>query len=64
MKLKKAIALVMVGMMTMTVLAGCGSSKTAQEAPADAAAEASTETPSGDTVISVAAIETAYGSEM
>lgn len=64
MKLKKAIALVMVGMMTMTVLAGCGRSKTAQEAPADEAAEASTETPSGDTVISVAAIETAYGSEM
>ena len=60
--MKKTIALLLVLVLALGMLAGCGSSNTASEAPAAESGDAAAEAPAAE--ISVAAIETAYGSEM
>ena len=60
--MKKTIALLLVLVLSIGMLAGCGSSNTASEAPAAESGDAAAEAPAAE--ISVAAIETAYGSEM
>ena len=61
--MKKYIALLLAALMVLS-LAACGSGETAQqtEAPAAESGDTAAETPAAE--ISVAAIETAYGSEM
>ena len=60
--MKKTIALLLVLVLSIGMLAGCGSSNTASEAPAAESGDTAAEAPAAE--ISVAAIETAYGSEM
>ena len=60
--MKKTIALLLVLVLALGMLAGCGSSNEAAEAPAADSGETAAEAPAAE--ISVAAIETAYGSEM
>lgn len=61
--MKKTIAMLLVLVLSLGMLAGCGSSKEPAEAPAAPAAPAeSVEAPAAE--ISVAAIETAYGAEI
>ncbi len=61
--MKKTIALLLVLVLSIGMLAGCGSSSdTAAEAPAADSGDTAAEAPAAE--ISVAAIETAYGSEM
>lgn len=55
--MKKTIAMLLVLVLALGMLAGCGSNETAAEAPAADSGETAAE-------ISVAAIETAYGSEI
>ena len=59
--MKKTIALLLVLVLALGMLAGCGGSNDTAEAPAADSGETA-ETPAAE--ISVAAIETAYGSEM
>ena len=59
--MKKTIALLLVLVLALGMLAGCGGSNDTAEAPAADSGE-TVETPAAE--ISVAAIETAYGSEM
>ena len=60
--MKKTIALLLVLVLALGMLAGCGSSNEAAEAPAADSGDTAAEAPAAE--ISVAAIETAYGSEM
>ena len=60
--MKKTIAMLLVLVLALGMLAGCGSSNTAAEAPAADSGDSAAEAPAAE--ISVAAIETAYGSEM
>ena len=60
--MKKTIAMLLVLVLALGMLAGCGSSNTAAEAPAADSGDTAAEAPAAE--ISVAAIETAYGSEM
>ena len=60
--MKKTIALLLVLVLALGMLAGCGGSNDTAEAPAADSGDTAAETPAAE--ISVAAIETAYGSEM
>ena len=60
--MKKTIAMLLVLVLALGMLAGCGSNETAAEAPAADSGETAAEAPAAE--ISVAAIETAYGSEI
>ena len=60
--MKKTIALLLVLVLALGMLAGCGSSTDSSEAPAADSGDTAAEAPAAE--ISVAAIETAYGSEM
>ncbi|MEI3101848.1 MAG: hypothetical protein V8T45_08850 [Oscillospiraceae bacterium] len=60
--MKKTIALLLVLVLALGMLAGCGSSNEATEAPAADSGDTAAEAPAAE--ISVAAIETAYGSEI
>ena len=60
--MKKTIALLLVLVLALGMLAGCGSSNEAAEAPAADSGDTAAEAPAAE--ISVAAIETAYGSEI
>ena len=60
--MKKTIALLLVLVLALGMLAGCGSSTDSTEAPAADSGDTAAEAPAAE--ISVAAIETAYGSEM
>ena len=76
--MKKILSILLTAAMVMTMLAGCGSSADdaaeapaqeapaadESEAPADDAADEAAEAPAEGATITVAAIETAYGSEM
>lgn len=66
--MKKALSIVLVLCMALTVLAGCGSSSSSAAASTPASTAGSTSAaPAGDyagQTLKVAAIETAYGSEM
>ena len=60
--MKKTIAMLLVLVLALGMLAGCGSSNETAEAPAADSGDTAAEAPAAE--ISVAAIETAYGSEM
>ena len=60
--MKKTIAMLLVLVLALGMLAGCGSNETAAEAPAADSGETAAEAPAAE--INVAAIETAYGSEI
>ncbi len=60
--MKKTIALLLVLVLALGMLAGCGGSNDTAEAPAADSGDTAAEAPAAE--ISVAAIETAYGSEM
>ena len=60
--MKKTIALLLVLVLALGMLTGCGSSNEAAEAPAADSGDTAAEAPAAE--ISVAAIETAYGSEI
>ncbi len=60
--MKKTIALLLVLVLALGMLAGCGNSNEAAEAPAADSGDTAAEAPAAE--ISVAAIETAYGSEI
>lgn len=60
--MKKTIAMLLVLVLALGMLAGCGSNETTAEAPAADSGETAAEAPAAE--ISVAAIETAYGSEI
>lgn len=78
--MKKVLSMLLVGTLMVSTLAGCGGNEqapaaetpaaaeeqeaTKEEAPAEASEEAAAEAPAEGETITVAAIETAYGSQM